>query len=778
MSIPYPAPPLHVPKGLSSESKAFKRNVNLALLSLSLFCLIYLLLTGWFCYTAYLKIQFVMTHDDFPFSDLFIAGVSVVLSLFMLKSLFIFQRGEQSKDYEITREQQPELFTFIEQLAKDTKAPKPHKVYLSHEVNAAVFYDLSLLNMIFPSRKNLIIGLGLVNVLNLSELKAVLAHEFGHFAQGSMAIGRWVWNLQMIARQLIYHRDWLDKGLDVISGIDIRIAWIGWLLRIIIWSIRSCLDTIFSWVVIAERALSREMEYQADLVAVEVSGSDALIHALHKLRAADEANAEALGVAQRHFRDNTALDNLFPVQSKVLALHRQILNDAEYGVSPVLPAESPESHRVFTPEIGQPPQMWATHPHSHLREENAKKLYIPCEIDTRSAWTIFREPQSLGQSLTQHLLTKVGLEKEKTITIDQVSQDLDERYNKSFYNPRYRGAFLARSIVRGVESAHQLIAQEVPEAAQYLGNLYPESLEDDIESLKNYNKEIDQLEAIKDGFLVPQDGVIRYREGAIKKKQIPTAIEELSKERDELTAKIDQHDLLCRTVYHSIALQHLPDSQVAEYHRYLLSLHHYAEHTQANLLDLNNIVENTYAIIVADGNVSSGELKRLIKDCNALYSALSKVYKDAQTLTLDEATRAELDVPSWQECLGEFTLPAPNQNNIQDWLQALDGWLSGAAGPLSAIANISLELLLRTEESLHQYITTGSPPAAVPAIGTIPEQYATLLSGQERPIQKKLNWWDSFQTATGLFPTIMRFLVSSSIVAAIIWASISNFNAV
>ena len=46
---------------------------------------------------------------------------------------------------------------------------------MSARVNAAVFYDLSILNFIFPSRKNLEIGLALVNVLTLSELKAVLA---------------------------------------------------------------------------------------------------------------------------------------------------------------------------------------------------------------------------------------------------------------------------------------------------------------------------------------------------------------------------------------------------------------------------------------------------------------------------------------------------------------------------------------------------------------------------------------------------------------------------
>ena len=67
---------------------------------------------------------------------------------------------------------------------------RPHRVFLTPDVNAAVFYRESLLSLLLPTSKNLVIGLGLVNQLNLSEFKAVLAHEFGHFSQNSMKLGR------------------------------------------------------------------------------------------------------------------------------------------------------------------------------------------------------------------------------------------------------------------------------------------------------------------------------------------------------------------------------------------------------------------------------------------------------------------------------------------------------------------------------------------------------------------------------------------------------------
>src|SRR5262249_18853569 len=166
------------------------------------------------------------------------------------------------------------------------------------------------------SRKNLEIGLGLVNVLSLGELKAVLAHEFGHFAQRTMAVGRWVYIAQQIAGHIVARRDALDAFLARLSRVDIRIAWIGLLMPIIVWSVRSLVDLVFRIVVLAQRARSREMEFQADLVAVSTTGSDALIHALHKLAAADQSWSRAVDFANSEIREGHGVKDLFSVQTR------------------------------------------------------------------------------------------------------------------------------------------------------------------------------------------------------------------------------------------------------------------------------------------------------------------------------------------------------------------------------------------------------------------------------------------------------------------------------
>src|SRR5262245_42041384 len=331
MEYTYPAGPQNVPENLTAPTSSYKRHAWGAMLGLTAFVATYLALSGWFVWTAYRMLSGSFKGgDDAVFA--FIGGVcAAFLAVFMLKALFFVKHSYEINDIEITPEQEPKLFAFLNRLADDAKAPRAHRVFLSPRVNAAVFYDLSILNLILPSKKNLEIGLPLVNVLNLGEFKAVLAHEFGHFAQRSMAVGRWVYIAQQIAGHIIGTRDALDRFLARLSRVDFRIAWVGWLLSLIIWSIRSLMETLFRLVILAQRALSREMEFQADLVSVSLTGSDALIHALHRLQAADDAWDRTLNFAAAQAQKEKRISNLFAIQDRITQHIRTILGKPDYG---------------------------------------------------------------------------------------------------------------------------------------------------------------------------------------------------------------------------------------------------------------------------------------------------------------------------------------------------------------------------------------------------------------------------------------------------------------
>lgn len=200
MAISFPVGPASVPSDLTQPPATYRRRVALALAGLVLFLLLYLLLTGWLGFTAYRLMAASIQGGNDSFWGFVVGACAAFLTIFMVKGIFFVKHGRTNEfEVEVTAADQPALFEFLHRLADQTGAPRPHRVFLSSRVNASVSYDLSLLNLLFPSKKNLEIGLGLVNTLTLGELKAVLAHEFGHFTQRSMAVGRWVATAQQIA---------------------------------------------------------------------------------------------------------------------------------------------------------------------------------------------------------------------------------------------------------------------------------------------------------------------------------------------------------------------------------------------------------------------------------------------------------------------------------------------------------------------------------------------------------------------------------------------------
>ncbi len=203
---------------------------------------------------------------------------------------------------------------------------------------------------------------------------------------------------------------------------------------------------------------------------------------------------------------------------------------------------------------------------------------------------------------------------------------------------------------------------------------------------------------------------------------------------------------------------------------------HYAEHTLADLRDAQGLLRNTYSVVTADGNVSGGELKRLITACNVVHAALNKVYIDAPKLLLSQDLLSKLEVSHWSEALGEFKLPLADQNNINDWLNVVDGWINLACSRLAGLKSSAMELLLLHEDAIVNAHRNQSDIVVAPAASQVPESYSTLLPGSERKRQDKLGWWDRFQTADGAVASVARFAVAGSILGSVLFLGGSTGN--
>jgi Zn-dependent protease with chaperone function len=759
----YSPGPDAAPTDIAQPTSTYMGQAWLAMISLALFIVLYLSLAGWFAWTAYRVTveSFISGNAHYPL----IAVCAGFLAVFMLKALFFIRRGNPPDAIEVTAAEQPRLFEYLYRLADEAGAPRPARVYLSARVNAAVFYDLSVLNLIFPSRKNLEIGLALVNVLTLSEIKAVLAHEFGHFGQRSMAIGRWVYIAYQIAEQVVAKRDAMDHFLQSISRSDLRLAWIGWIVSSIVWSIRSLIDTVLRLVLLAQRALSREMEFQADLVAVSLTGSDELVHSLHKLQAADEAWGRTLNFTDSRIRNGHIPHDLFAVQTRIVEKIGQILDDETYGRVPTVDPNKPEQHRVFKASFARPPQMWSTHPASADREENAKRRYVSAPHDARSAWLLFDDVENVKAQVTGHL---IGETKATPSTADETLAALEGQYALLQYDPRYRGVYLGRSVVRQAARPAELYRDVLDHQAvqQALLSLYSPTVGRDLEKLRDLEQEHASLVALRDKVYQATGGRIVFRGREIPRHQLPAAIREVLAEVEQTRQRVLDHDRQCRSA-HLAAAARLGGGW-REYLIGLIEVMHYAEHTFADLRDARGLLSNVVAVVTANGKVSRRQRKRLIAAANMLHGVLAGIYAQQEHLQLDATLREVLGRDSWSSMLGEFKLPEASNDNLSDWMNIIDDWVDFAANRLYAVAEVALEQLLRSEDLIAQHLREGTVPEAAATPSRIPSNYPTLLPGQERKRQKRLGLWSRFQTADGFIAATLRLAVAMVLVGGVL----------
>ncbi|MFD7262789.1 M48 family metallopeptidase [Streptomyces sp. NPDC059874] len=109
--------------------------------------------------------------------------VSVVLAIPIVRGLFMLRtpKGEPPAGVAVTEAQEPALWEAVRDVARQVGTRAPDEIALIDEVNAAVSEDASLLGL-RPGTRRLYLGLPLMTGLDEMQLRAVLAHEMGHYA--------------------------------------------------------------------------------------------------------------------------------------------------------------------------------------------------------------------------------------------------------------------------------------------------------------------------------------------------------------------------------------------------------------------------------------------------------------------------------------------------------------------------------------------------------------------------------------------------------------------
>lgn len=310
-----------------------------------------------------------------------IAGAGM-LFIFTFKFIFKLSNPVDPNRILLNKKEHPELVSFIEKICQETGAPRPKNIYVDPDVNAYVSYANLWLSLFFPVRKNLTIGFGLVSCLSLNQFKAVIAHEFGHFAQRSMKIGSYIHSANMIIHDMIFDRDKWDELLDQWRGTDIRLSAAAWAITPIIWLIRLTLRGFYSFLNIMHSSLSREMEFNADKVAVSVAGSESIVSALWNLDNGSESWNSTMNNAYLATQKDIFSKNLYTHNT----LARVRLEPGRIKQLEELSEDDRGGKQYFSVSEVSQAGMYASHPPNDHRENSAKDPFIDCPADGREPW--------------------------------------------------------------------------------------------------------------------------------------------------------------------------------------------------------------------------------------------------------------------------------------------------------------------------------------------------------------------------------------------------------
>jgi Zn-dependent protease with chaperone function len=498
--VPYPPSPTDVPADYTHFSEGYRSKQRFLLVWSYLVLTLYLTMVlaaitstvagVWLCFAV---------SGGLCFGPILILASLLTLA-YLVKNLFFKSDYEKRElSVEITEEQHPKLFGFVERLCEELEVDTPAKIHVLPEPDAMAMMPLGLKNLFVTADKELFIGIGLINALNLSEFKAVMAHELGHFSQfgkKSVYVGR----ISLIVSNMIVGQDEFEKNLREMMS---KNNYIAHMIHWVISAIKSPLLLAFIPYARTSHDLAREAEFHADRVSASLAGSNASVHALFRSSFAAETYVHALDDLMLAKEHKLFTSDIYYHQHGSGDVIRRKKRDAEYGQPPKY-ASPIEGKRVqiFPEDAEEDHPPGDVHPTDHEREENIKNPFIPWEIDERSAWILFDNVTELREQMTYKMYRSADLIKKGQALDDPrvVQKFLDEEHQETTYDPRYRGAYDDRLLNPGPLEELDNLVQNDPWDDKRLASVYEklyDGLEDKVEERKEIQEELFRLR--KDG---------------------------------------------------------------------------------------------------------------------------------------------------------------------------------------------------------------------------------------------------------------------------------------
>jgi len=287
-----------------------------------------------------------------------VAGVVVVA--LMIKPLFARPaRGPKQRMLEPGAE--PLLYAFVDGVCNSVGAPRPARIAVDCMVNASAHREGGILGVV-GGELVLTIGLPFVAGVTLKQFAGVLAHEFGHFAQGAgMRLYALIMRTNMWFARVVYERDQWDETIaSWTSGAQGYVMIIGAVVRLAVWLTRRVLWVLMQLGHVVSGFLSRQMEYDADRYEARMVGGEVYAETMWRFRvmglAENGASADLQSSwQQRRLPDNfpkLVMANIPQIPEPVIAAYRLAMDHAGTGWFDTHPADKDRIARARREEPG------------------------------------------------------------------------------------------------------------------------------------------------------------------------------------------------------------------------------------------------------------------------------------------------------------------------------------------------------------------------------------------------------------------------------------------
>jgi heat shock protein HtpX len=248
-----------------NRSVAFFAFLSILMVGASYFLLLVLAIA-----CIYLPYLLLLSTQAMQVILLFLGGIAVAAT--MLWSLFPRRDKFELPGPLLDRSAQPRLFRELDEIAGALNEKVPCEVYLIGQPNAFVADRGGTLG--FGSRRVMGIGLPLFAVLNVSELRAVLAHEFAHFYSGDTSLAPWVYRAHTVLIRSFKNM----ANLQEIGHIHI--------LRLLFTLVTVAIEKYFIFFLRVTNFVSRKQEHRSDELACLIAGKQPAIRGLEKIHGA------------------------------------------------------------------------------------------------------------------------------------------------------------------------------------------------------------------------------------------------------------------------------------------------------------------------------------------------------------------------------------------------------------------------------------------------------------------------------------------------------------